>query len=142
MPLSILQKSDLTTEELSQLLGGRPTIDVDVIRACAVYRSSASSKLIFSATHYLCVWFWQAIYEMNELESQLFLRFVTGSSRIPLDGFEPPLTITEGEDMIRDSLPRAHTCFNQIVLPQYSSFEILKEKLVFAVKNTDSFELT
>ena len=71
-----------------------------------------------------------------------FLKFFTGSSRIPLDGFDPALNITEGVDMVTDSLPKAHTCFNQLVLPQYSSYEVLKEKILFAVANTEGFELS
>jgi E3 ubiquitin-protein ligase HUWE1 len=31
-------------------------------------------------------------------------------------------------------LPTAHTCFNQLDLPQYPSEEVLKEKLLIAVK--------
>lgn len=31
-------------------------------------------------------------------------------------------------------LPTAHTCFNQLDLPQYQSEEILKEKLLIAIK--------
>lgn len=31
-------------------------------------------------------------------------------------------------------LPTAHTCFNQLDLPEYSSTEELKEKLMIAIK--------
>ena len=41
----------------------------------------------------------------------------------------------------QDSLPKAHTCFNQLVLPSYSSFSVMKEKIIFAITNTDGFEL-
>ena len=57
----------------------------------------------------------------------------------PLDGYDPPFNVTLGSDMAKNSLPKSHTCFNQIVLPQYSSYEALKEKLLFAVENTDGF---
>ena len=67
------------------------------------------------------------------------LAFVTGSDRVPLDGYDPPFNVTLGSDMAKNSLPKSHTCFNQIVLPQYSSYEALKEKLLFAVENTDGF---
>ena len=32
---------------------------------------------------------------------------------------------------------QAHTCFNQLVLPAYSSQAILAERLAFALQNTD-----
>eukprot|EP01041_Mallomonas_annulata_P009747 gene9747-20270_t len=148
VPLSVLRTSELNTEQLSQLLGGRPVVDVDLLRAHAVYQSSSSSSnsspstLSFSGTHFVCVWFWEAMRGMSEKDQRCLLRFITGSGRIPLDGFEPPLNITQGEDMVKDSLPKTHTCFNQLVLPLYSSFDTLKEKVLFAVQNADSFELS
>jgi hypothetical protein len=59
-----------------------------------------------------------------------------------LDGFEPPLNITEGGDMPEDALPKAHTCFNQLVIPSFSSFDKMKEKFLFAMSNTEGFELS
>lgn len=67
---------------------------------------------------------------------------MTGTSRIPLDGFDPPFNITQGIDMEKDSLPRSHTCFNQIVIPEYSSIEIMREKILFAITETEGFHLT
>ena len=31
-------------------------------------------------------------------------------------------------------LPSAHTCFNQLDLPEYESEEIMKEKLLIAIR--------
>ena len=39
------------------------------------------------------------------------------------------------------ALPKAHTCFNQLVLPQYTDGKQLHDKLFFALLNTDSFQL-
>ncbi|XP_016408146.1 itchy E3 ubiquitin protein ligase a [Sinocyclocheilus rhinocerous] len=36
-------------------------------------------------------------------------------------------------------LPRSHTCFNRLDLPPYKSFEQLKEKLLFAIEETEGF---
>ena len=68
------------------------------------------------------------------------LRFATGASKVPVDGFDPPVNITKGEDG-SDSLPKAHTCFNQFVLPQYTSFEQFVAKLCYALDNAQGFEL-
>jgi hypothetical protein len=65
------------------------------------------------------------------------------TARVPLDGFDPPLNITQGDaDMALNSLPRAHTCFNQLVLPRYSKYEMCVKQLRFAMENTVGFELT
>jgi hypothetical protein len=37
---------------------------------------------------------------------------------------------------IGGALPRAHTCFNQIVLPEYKSYDQLIDRLTFAIVNT------
>jgi hypothetical protein len=42
------------------------------------------------------------------------------------------------QNKIDHTLPRAHTCFNQLVLPKYSSMKILTEQLTYALDNTDA----
>ena len=41
----------------------------------------------------------------------------------------------------RLGLPEAHTCFNSLNLPPYPSLEILREKLLLAVRESGSFAL-
>jgi hypothetical protein len=41
-----------------------------------------------------------------------------------------------------DSLPKAHTCFNQLVLPRYSSYFTMQQRFLFAIANTEGFELS
>ena len=36
-------------------------------------------------------------------------------------------------------LPSSHTCFNQLVLPNYSSKDILRQKLMMAIDNSTGF---
>jgi len=38
-------------------------------------------------------------------------------------------------------LPSAHTCFNHLLLPEYSSKEKLREKLLIAINNSVGFGL-
>ena len=68
-----------------------------------------------------------------------FLQFVTGTSRVPSDGFKAlrgmngSHKFTIQKDFGIEKLPRAHTCFNQLDLPDYPSKEILIEKLTMAI---------
>jgi hypothetical protein len=39
------------------------------------------------------------------------------------------------------SLPMAHTCFNQLLLPHYADTRLLKEKLIIAISNSEGFGL-
>ena len=73
------------------------------------------------------------------------LRFATGAGRMPLDGFSPPFQLTMSSDDDPDdelALPHAHTCFNQLVLPRYRTRTQLKDRLMFAVANTEGFHLS
>ncbi len=40
-----------------------------------------------------------------------------------------------------DRLPTAHTCFNAFLLPDYSSIDKLREKLLIAINNAEGFGL-
>lgn len=39
------------------------------------------------------------------------------------------------------SAPAAHTCFNHLLLPEYSSEAVLREKLLLAISNAEGFGL-
>jgi hypothetical protein len=69
------------------------------------------------------------------------MQFSTGMNRIPLDGFDPPFQINQSVDESPNALPVSHTCFNMFVVPDYQSYQMFKEKVLFAIMNTDSFEL-
>jgi len=125
-----------TIQELELLFNGKKNIDSDEIRAYTIYQGKidGSSKIV--------LWFWQLLRDMDVEDKMKVLKFVTGSDRVPLDGFHPPFNITDGEDMTGDMLPRAHTCFNQIVLPRYKAYRVMREKIKVAIDNTEGFDLS
>ncbi|CAO1372874.1 unnamed protein product [Diamesa hyperborea] len=96
------------------------------------------------------VWFWQVVESYaSEMRARL-LQFVTGSSRVPLQGFKalqgntgavsPRLfTIHLTLDVPIQNLPKAHTCFNRIDLPPYDCYQLLYDKLSQAVEETCGF---
>ena len=67
---------------------------------------------------------------------------------MPIDGLDPPLLITQMEDqerpeLVDQALPRAHTCFNQLVVPPYSSLQVMRDKLLYALENaSEGFYIT
>jgi E3 ubiquitin-protein ligase TRIP12 len=90
--------------------------------------------------------------EMTSTEQRLFLKFVTGSSKLPSGGLKalnPKMTIVlkpvpsdsnVNADMF---LPSVMTCANFIKLPNYSSQQILKIQLFKAMElGQDSFLLS
>jgi hypothetical protein len=69
-----------------------------------------------------------------------FLAFVTGCSRVPPGGFSSPnqhLTISNyGE---KNHFPQTHTCSRALDLPEYKTEEILKEKLIYSLSESEGF---
>jgi len=67
-------------------------------------------------------------------ERRAFVRFVTGSPRLPIGGFKslvPKLTIVRKKKKHTDKfLPSVNTCFYYLKLPDYSSEAVMKDKLL------------
>ena len=57
---------------------------------------------------------WQVIRDAEPDARGRLLAFITGSDRVPLDGYDPPFNITMGSDMARDALPKARIESNRI----------------------------
>uniref|UniRef100_A0A673CBI5 E3 ubiquitin-protein ligase n=1 Tax=Sphaeramia orbicularis TaxID=375764 RepID=A0A673CBI5_9TELE len=136
VPLQWLQYFD--EKELEVMLCGMQEVDLQDWQRNTVYRHyTRNSKQI--------IWFWQLVKEVdNEVRLRL-MQFVTGTCRLPLGGFAE-LMGSNGpqkfciEKVGKDTwLPRSHTCFNRLDLPPYKSFEQLKEKLLFAIEETEGF---
>merc|ERR1711957_230487 len=80
-------------------------------------------------------WFWAVVGEFTSEQRSLLLAFATGSSRLPPGGFpklDPKFKLQVVEET-GDHLPHSHTCFNQLMLPTYTSSEQLKSKLLHVV---------
>lgn len=76
---------------------------------------------------------------MSEENKKKFLMFATGTDRVPLRGLGD-LRLTISKHGREDSrLPSAHTCFNHLLLPEYSSEEVLKKKLLLSISFSEGF---
>lgn len=125
--------------ELELVIAGTVEIDVKDWRKNTEYRSGYHDQ------HQVIQWFWQAIEKFDNERRLRLLQFVTGTSSIPYEGFAalrgsngPRKFCIEKWGKI-SSLPRAHTCFNRLDLPAYTTSEMLFEKLVTAVEETSTF---
>lgn len=84
----------------------------------------------YKATDKEIQWFWNILFSLSRSEKAAFLQFVTGSSKVPLSGFSE-LQGMRGVQKFsihkaggpRGALMSAHTCFNSLDLPVYSSEE-------------------
>ncbi|RZF32790.1 hypothetical protein LSTR_LSTR011436 [Laodelphax striatellus] len=120
-------------QELELLISGLPNVDIDDLKSNTEYYKYQPNSLQIQ-------WFWRALREFNQAERAKFLQFVTGTSKVPLQGF----SALEGMNGVQkfqihrderstDRLPSAHTCFNQLDLPVYETYTKLREYLLKAI---------
>jgi len=91
----------------------------------------------------------EIITEMDENMQSNFIQFVTGSQRLPIGGLnslQPHICIAKKTDDSHnpdDCLPSVSTCTHYLKLPPYTTKEIMKTKLIYAIlEGQESFDLT
>lgn len=125
--------------ELELVIAGAAEIDLNDWRTHTEYRSG------YHDAHPVVEWFWSSISRFTNEQRLRLLQFVTGTSSIPYEGFAALRGATGPRKFCIEkwgrpnSLPRAHTCFNRLDLPPYPTPEILYEKLLLAVEETNTF---
>ncbi|XP_057282263.1 NEDD4-like E3 ubiquitin-protein ligase WWP1 isoform X2 [Pezoporus wallicus] len=136
VPLQWLHYFD--EKELEVMLCGMQEVDLADWQRNTVYRHyTRNSKQI--------IWFWQFVKETDNEVRMRLLQFVTGTCRLPLGGFAELMGSNGPQKFCIEKvgketwLPRSHTCFNRLDLPPYKSYEQLKEKLLFAIEETEGF---
>ncbi|XP_067232571.1 E3 ubiquitin-protein ligase NEDD4-like isoform X15 [Chanodichthys erythropterus] len=138
IPIDLIKIFD--ENELELLMCGLGDVDVNDWRQHTVYKNG------YCPNHPVIQWFWKAVLLMDAEKRIRLLQFVTGTSRVPMNGFAElygsngPQLFTIEQWGTPDKLPRAHTCFNRLDLPTYETFEDLREKLLMAVENAQGFE--
>ncbi|KAF3795858.1 E3 ubiquitin-protein ligase [Nymphaea thermarum] len=98
-------------KELELLISGLPEIDLDDLRANTEYSGYTVASPVIQ-------WFWEV-----PLEGFSALQGISGSQRFQIHkAYGSP-----------DHLPSAHTCFNQLDLPEYPSKQQLQQRLLLAI---------
>ncbi|XP_025742254.1 E3 ubiquitin-protein ligase NEDD4-like isoform X5 [Callorhinus ursinus] len=138
LPIDLIKIFD--ENELELLMCGLGDVDVNDWRQHSIYKNG------YCPNHPVIQWFWKAVLLMDAEKRIRLLQFVTGTSRVPMNGFAElygsngPQLFTIEQWGSPEKLPRAHTCFNRLDLPPYETFEDFGEKLLLAVENPQGFE--
>ncbi len=132
IPKSLI--SIFNEQELELLISGLPEIDLEDLRRNTEYHKYTTNSLQIQ-------WFWRALKSFDKEDQAKFLQFVTGTSKVPLQGFSklegmngPQKFQIHRDDRDTSRLPCAHTCFNQLDLPAYENFEKLRTMLLMAIR--------
>jgi hypothetical protein len=132
---SVLPRDELSNlftsvDELDLRIAGSPVIDISDLRAHTRYSGYIEEEIQIT-------WFWDVIESFTQEELSLLVKFTSGTPAAPVGGFANlPLRIARvglNVDPARNPLPSAHTCFNQLDLPEYTSKEELREKLILSI---------
>ncbi|KAI4646314.1 uncharacterized protein J4E78_009236 [Alternaria triticimaculans] len=143
--------SIFSEQELELLISGLPDINVDDWKNNTEYHN-------YTAASPQIQWFWRAVRTFEKEEQAKLLQFVTGTSKVPLNGFKE-LEGMNGFSKFnihrdygsKDRLPSSHTCFNRMLypltlclnpiltnlteldLPEYETYEDLRKALYTAM---------
>ena len=122
-----------TWEQLERTVKGVPEISVELLKKHTVY-------IGWTESHPVVKQFWNVMEGLTDKDRSQFLRFTWGRSKLPKSESWPrpfKLTYKNAGDYM---LPVAHTCFFQLELPQYSSEQIMRERLLVAIHYGSSGE--
>ena len=124
----------LTPDELELIICGTQLLDFNELKkACQYEEYTKDSETI--------KYFWEILLDFNEEEKKKFLSFVTGCDRAPIDGLGSlQITISNGGSDTKQ-LPSAHTCFDNLILPDYKDKEKMKKAILTAINYSEGFGL-
>ncbi|CAF3962695.1 unnamed protein product [Rotaria sp. Silwood2] len=132
--------SQFTADELEDSVCGKGHIDIELLKRNTYYGDSYNQN---SPT---IERFWTVLSEMfNEEQKKSFITFVWGRSTLPLCNEDftnkfciNPYYILSNE--VDTMLPRSHTCNFSLDLPEYSTTEIMYERLNYAITYCSSID--
>jgi hypothetical protein len=127
VPAMMLEAASMDELDLALLISG-------VEEICVTDWQQHTTGTAVTRCPQLVSWFWDVMEEVSAVDRARVLHFATGCSKLPPTGFRTvgfKIDIMDGVDATH--LPTAHTCFNTIGLPLYSSKEQLCGKLMAAV---------
>jgi hypothetical protein len=130
VPIQLLNL--LTAAELEAFVCGEPNIDVDLLRRHTQYSGVSSD-----APH--VQYFWEVLERFDQRDRRRFIKFAWAQERLPAD--DQDFIRTHTRMLIKSAdwsnmdgaLPRADTCFFNLELPAYSSGDVLRKQLLYAL---------
>ncbi|RKF63036.1 putative iq and hect domain protein [Erysiphe neolycopersici] len=130
--------------ELQTLISGDSSeIDVEDLRRNTLYGGIYQIG-DDGEEHETIKYFWKVMKALDDSDRRKVLKFITSSPRAPLLGFSKlnPLFSIRDSGSDEDRLPSTSTCVNLLKLPRYSSENILKQKLLYAINSGAGFDLS
>ncbi|XP_041359668.1 ubiquitin-protein ligase E3A-like [Gigantopelta aegis] len=120
-------------EEIELLVCGCKSLDFEALEEATEYDGgfTASSSTVRN--------FWLVVHGFDDDNKRKLLQFTTGTDRVPVGGLSKLKLIIARNGPDSDRLPTSHTCFNVLLLPDYSCKDKLEERLLKAITYAKGF---
>lgn len=128
--------SIFSVEEFDLLLSGHSDLDVIEWKQYTQYTGD------YKESSPVVGWFWGAVEKFSAEDRGKLLQFATGSSRVPVGGFKA-LQSAKGKSCMFTlaidpncscTIPRSHTCFNRIDIPEYTDGTTIEKHLRMVIE--------
>lgn len=122
-------------DELELLICGSTVLDFNALRRSTRHQDG------YDEDSPAVKMFWEVVEEFDNEEKKKLLMFCTGCDRAPINGLGSLKFYISRHGDDESKLPSAHTCFNHLLLPEYSDIETMRSKLKQAIENSEGFGL-
>lgn len=127
-------KTQVSATQLEQILCGfEEPMDVDVVRQSTAMTGFSSEDEER---------FWSVLSAFDAAQRSAFAVFVSACSRRPPEGWQRLQLKVQRNGDGDERLPTAFTCYTLLLLPRYSSAEVLRARLLAAISETEGFGLS
>ncbi|EZG83065.1 ubiquitin-transferase domain protein [Gregarina niphandrodes] len=153
---ALLTKTFTRARDVEIATCGYPVIDVEILKehVRVEFPGDQLDETEARRMAQVVLWLFEILADADQTTRRLFMRFVTGLSRLPLGWIDPRATqshppclfcrilrpheilengTTLTQSQVDQRLPTATTCFQILKLPLYSSKEVLKDRLLTAL---------
>ncbi|CAJ1426590.1 unnamed protein product [Effrenium voratum] len=86
--------------------------------------------------------FWSVLEELDAEQRRRFAVFVSACGRRPPEGWHKFDLQVQRNGEGDERLPTAYTCFTLLLLPRYSSAQVMRARLLAAINETEGFGLS
>ena len=119
----------LNYKQLEEMICGRKELDIKEFKNHIIYKpdSYKDSQII--------KWFWKWFEEIREEDKVKYLKFVSGRTRLPIPEFKIDYKHTIYITNTTNLLPHSQTCYFQLDLPKYETYDAFVDKIQYAIMN-------
>ncbi|KAJ2078361.1 hypothetical protein H4R24_004531 [Coemansia sp. RSA 988] len=120
-------------QELELLVCGCSDLDFAALERSTIYDGGYTKSTVVIQN------FWHIVRQFSDDLKRKLLFFATSSDRVPIGGLSKLHFVIAKNGGDSDRLPTSHTCFNVLLLPEYTTVEKLRERLLTAIHNSEGF---